>query len=211
MEEYDVFNGDADGILSLLQLRQVQAKSATLVTGVKRDINLLKKIPVNGQAKHLTVLDISMEKNMEALERQLADGASVFYADHHRAGNIPNSEKLQAHIDLDAHTCTALIVDKLLKGEKHLWAITAAYGDNLIAVADDLALKAGLTSQQAGQLQELGTLINYNGYGESLADLHYDPAELFQLLLVYQDPFACVADEDSPYAKLKQADRKSVV
>ncbi|MEJ2533090.1 MAG: DHH family phosphoesterase, partial [Halioglobus sp.] len=40
---FDVFNGDADGICALLQLRKAQPLESTLVTGVKRDINLLSR------------------------------------------------------------------------------------------------------------------------------------------------------------------------
>ncbi len=81
----------------------------------------------------------------------------------------------------------------------------AAYGDNLLTRADELADLAGLSLQQAQQLKELGTLVNYNGYGESLDDLHYHPAELFQQLLAYDDPFAVIAAQDSPYHSLKAA------
>ena len=42
MTRYDVFNGDADGICSLLQLRLAAPCDAVLVTGVKRDIALLR-------------------------------------------------------------------------------------------------------------------------------------------------------------------------
>ena len=45
---YDVFNGDADGIIALLQLRlskhKPHPKESILVTGVKRDISLLKNV-----------------------------------------------------------------------------------------------------------------------------------------------------------------------
>ena len=41
---YDVFNGDADGICALLQLRLAEPREAQLVTGVKRDINLLSRV-----------------------------------------------------------------------------------------------------------------------------------------------------------------------
>ena len=44
MRQIDVFNGDADGICALLQLRKAEPRDATLVTGVKRDINLLAKV-----------------------------------------------------------------------------------------------------------------------------------------------------------------------
>lgn len=209
MKYYDVFNGDADGILSLVQLRQVQPRDSILITGVKRDIDLLKQVPVDGRSnnsgKTITVLDVSMEKNADALQVQLNDGAEVFYADHHRSGDIPEHLHLDAHIDLDANTCTALIIDKLLNGEKHLWAITAAYGDNLISVADNLAKAAGLSVTEAVQLKELGTLVNYNGYGESLSDLHFEPADLFNKLIQYQTPFDCINDANSPFHILKTA------
>lgn len=207
MKHFDVFNGDADGILALLQLRLSNPLQAELVTGIKRDISLVKKVEVSALSvdSQVTILDISMEKNADGLAQVLDTGAQVFYADHHRAGEIPASENLDAHIDLSADTCSALIVDKLLEGKHHLWAITAAYGDNLIKVADGLAEKAGVTSEQAQLLKELGTLINYNGYGANTDDLAYHPADLFQALLQYSDPFDCIADQLSPYHKLKGA------
>jgi len=205
MTYYDVFNGDADGILSLVQLRQVQPRDSILITGVKRDIDLLKQVPVDGLHKTITVLDVSMEKNKSALQAQLTDGADVFYADHHRSGNIPQQVNLNANINLDANICTALIVDKLLNGAKHDWAIAAAYGDNLISVADELAKAANLSDTQAEQLKELGTLVNYNGYGESLTDLHFEPADLYNKLVQYPSPFDCINDQHSPFHLLKNA------
>ena len=202
---YDVFNGDADGILSLVQLRQVQPRQSVLVTGVKRDTDLLKKVPADNISKQITVLDISMEKNTDALLSHLANGTDIFYADHHRAGDIPVADNLQALIDLDANTCTALIVDGYLQGKKHLWAIAATYGDNLIAKADELSQSAGLTQQQSAQLQELGTLVNYNGYGESLQDLHFEPAKLFEALVKYESPFDCINDPNSVFTTLQRA------
>jgi hypothetical protein len=205
---FDVFNGDADGIIALLQLRLACPLSAELVTGVKRDIELLESLNINTSViaqDKLTVLDISMEKNKLALLTILESGAKVFYADHHRAGEIPTDVNLEAYIDLDADTCTSLIIDKYLQGRFHLWAITAAYGDNLIAVGDRLSSIAGLTSQQAGQLKELGTLINYNGYGANIADLHFHPAKLFTALLTYSTPFDVIADLASPFYRLRQA------
>ncbi|CAH1532034.1 conserved hypothetical protein [Vibrio jasicida] len=201
---YDIFNGDADGIIALLQLRLADPIEAKLVTGVKRDIKLVEKVDLQA-GDELTVLDISMEKNMVGLEQALAQGAHVFYADHHKAGEIPQHGNLDAHIDLDANMCTALIVDKLLDGRFHTWAITAAYGDNLIAKADALADKAGLNQEQKAQLKELGTLINYNGYGSKVDDLHFHPADLYQALKQYVSPFDAIADKASPYYQLQSA------
>ncbi|MBS9957543.1 MULTISPECIES: DHH family phosphoesterase [Vibrio] len=201
---YDIFNGDADGIIALLQLRLADPVDAQLITGVKRDIKLVEKVDVQA-GDELTVLDISMEKNMAGLEQALAQGAHVFYADHHKAGDIPQHGNLDAHIDLDANMCTALIVDKFLDGRFHDWAITAAYGDNMIAKADELANNAGLSQQQKEQLKELGTLINYNGYGSKVEDLHFHPAELYRALLKYTSPFEAIEDTASPYYQLQSA------
>lgn len=200
---YDVFNGDADGIISLVQLRLKHPQESVLVTGVKRDIALLSQAVEH--ATSVTVLDISMEKNIAALNSLLAKNVPVFYADHHRSGEMPTSELLDANIDLDANTCTAIIVDKLLDGEFHSWAIAAAYGDNLIAVADAMSDKANLTAEQSAQLKELGTLVNYNGYGSSIDDLHFHPADLYQSLVKYPDPFAMLQDSSSAFYQLREA------
>ncbi len=201
---YDIFNGDADGIIALLQLRLADPIDSQLITGVKRDIKLVEKVDVQA-GDELTVLDISMEKNMAGLEQALAQGTHVFYVDHHKAGDIPQHGNLDAHIDLDANMCTALIVDKLLEGRFHTWAITAAYGDNLIAKADALADQAGLNNEQKAQLKELGTLINYNGYGSKVDDLHFHPADLYRALVQYISPFEVIEDKASPYYQLQLA------
>jgi len=205
---YDIFNGDADGIIALLQLRLANPVESGLVTGVKRDIDLLTQLTERvelSQSDKLTVLDISMEKNKPGLLKALNEGAEVFYADHHRAGEIPQSVYLGAHIDLDADTCTALIIDRLLDGRFHHWAITAAYGDNLIAKGDVLSKAAGLSVEQSDQLKELGTLINYNGYGTAVEDLHFHPAALYRALVEYSSPFDVIADTSSPFYRLQDA------
>ena len=69
---YDVFNGDADGIIALLQFRLAEPKVSTLITGVKRDIQLLQQVPAL-KATSVTVLDISLEKNITALDELLVN------------------------------------------------------------------------------------------------------------------------------------------
>ncbi|KFZ37079.1 acetyltransferase [Shewanella mangrovi] len=202
--QYDIFNGDADGIISLVQLRLAEPKTAQLVTGVKRDIALLKQVnAVDGDG--ILVLDISMEKNIDALERILTSGAVVTYIDHHRTGSIPQSPNLTTHIDTAANTCTALIVDNLLSGRYRDWAIAAAYGDNMIAVADELVEARRLSTDDSAFLRELGTLVNYNGYGAEISDLHIAPAALFQALVQYESPFMLRDDESSPFYQLQAA------
>ncbi|MDP7593014.1 MAG: DHH family phosphoesterase [Litorilituus sp.] len=205
---YDVFNGDADGLIALLQLRlstqRAQPKDSRLITGVKRDINLLKLVDV-AQALSVTVLDISLEKNAEALNRLLENKVEVFYVDHHRAGDLPDSNFLSSIIDTDANTCTSLLVNNHLNGEFVYWAIAAAFGDNMQASAQALAVEVGLSMTQQTLLQELGIYINYNGYGSAVEDLHFHPADLYHQLLHYPDPFVLIAEQDSIFAQLKSA------
>ncbi|MEI8644261.1 DHHA1 domain-containing protein [Pseudoalteromonas sp. Hal040] len=201
---YDIFNGDADGIIALLQLQLANPIESVKVTGVKRDIQLLKKItPQAGD--NIRVLDISMEKNMAELHDALCVGARVMYVDHHKAGDIPNHANLFAHIDLDANMCTSLIVSNLIDKQYHLWAITAAYGDNLFAKADSEADKLGVTELEKSQLKAFGTYINYNGYGSEVADLHFAPADLFNELLKYKSPLDAINDSESVYYVLEKA------
>ena len=202
--KYDIFNGDADGIIALLQLQLANPTNTVKVSGVKRDIQLMQKItPKAGDC--IRVLDISMEKNMPALHDALCVGARVMYVDHHKAGNIPNHPNLYAHIDLDANMCTSLIVSNLIDKQFHLWAITAAYGDNLFAKADSEADKLRLTELKKSQLKAFGTYINYNGYGSEVGDLHFAPENLLELLLQYKSPFDAIADKNSVYFTLEQA------
>jgi hypothetical protein len=187
MKSYDVFNGDADGICALIQLRLAEPKQADLITGVKRDINLLNKLPVT--ACDVTVLDISFDKNRDAVENLLAAGANITYVDHHKTGDLIKHDNLHIDIDLKPSTCTSLLVDKRLEGRYRAWALTAAFGDNLIEVALTLGKESGFTDQDLDALQELGTLINYNGYGEVESDLFFEPAELYKILVAYESPF----------------------
>ena len=198
---FDVFNGDADGILALVQLRLAEPKESTLITGVKRDISLLKQVD-KSQATSVTVLDISMEKNIDALNDLLAANIPVSYTDHHRAGDIPSSSLLTANIDTDANTCTSLLVNQQLGGQFANWAITAAYGDNLFDSAEALADEVGLSQVAREQLKALGIAINYNGYGATEADLHFHPAELYKQLLEYPDPLVMAQENTELYQTL---------
>ncbi len=48
---------------------------------------------------------------------------------------------------------------------------------------------------QLAQLRELGECINYNAYGDNVEDLHYHPADLYQTLSRYPDPFQFITGE----------------
>jgi len=205
---YDVFNGDADGIIALLQLRlskqEEQPNESTLITGVKRDISLLTQVDVN-IATSVTVLDISLEKNNDALVQLLEKEVDVFYVDHHRTGDIPQSKQLVSLLDTDANTCTSLLVNKHLDGEFVTWAIAAAFGDNMQASAEALAEQQNLSTAQQSLLKELGVYINYNGYGRSVDDLHFHPEDLFHTLSNYVDPFELIHEPGSVFSQLKEA------
>jgi len=190
----DVFNGDADGICALHQLRLAHPATSTLITGVKRDIALVKQV-VAAAGDDVTVLDISLDKNRDELIRVLESGASVRYFDHHFAGDIPQHENLDVNIDTDANVCTSLLVNASLKDQFLPWAVTAAFGDNLFTSAEEAAKPLALSAEQLEQLKELGTCINYNGYGATLDDLIYTPEALYRLIQPYADPFTFINDE----------------
>ena len=199
--QIDVFNGDADGICALVQLRLAQPAQSRLVTGVKRDIQLLEHLPVQ-KNDQLTVLDISLKKNRTALDRILQQGATVFYVDHHESGDIPQHSNLKAIINTDANTCTSLLVDQHLGGKYRAWAVTAAFGDNLIDSAEQAAHTLSLSANQLKQLKDLGIYINYNGYGSSIADLYFPPDALFRELASYASPFDFMAGNSTVYQRL---------
>ena len=201
MTAYDLFNGDADGICSLIQLRLAHPKSTTLVTGVKRDNALLENIDAK-QGDEITVLDLAMARNTAELNRVLEQGAQVLYLDHHHAGDIPNHPNLEAHIKTASDTCTALIVDELIDKQLPLWAIVGAYGDNLIDVADAYANQLNLTDAQKQELKALGIALNYNGYGEQLSDLWFNPADLYRSAAKYSSPFTYIKEEADTIATL---------
>ncbi len=194
MAYIDVFNGDADGICALHQLRLANPVKSQLVTGVKRNINLLQDLQVQS-GDEVTVLDISLDKNREGLLRILQAGARVQYFDHHFAGDIPEHDALQAHIDTDANMCSSLLVNEYLDGQFLPWAVTAAYGDNLYSAAEQAAQPLNLDHAQLEQLKLLGTCINYNGYGASLDDLIFTPDNLYQMVKPYRNPFDFINNE----------------
>jgi single-stranded DNA-specific DHH superfamily exonuclease len=184
---YDVFNGDADGICALHQLRLERPLASVLVTGVKRDIALLQRVPAQA-GDSVTVLDLSAAVNHDALVALLARGVRVGYFDHHHPGELPASPLLEATIDTRPAVCTSMLVDRHLGGRRQTWAIVAAFGDNLAVEARGLAARRGIAAAEVAVLQELGEALAYNAYGETIADLVIDPAALYRLLAPYDDP-----------------------
>ncbi len=192
--DFDVFNGDADGIIALHQFRlHSPSPEAKLITGVKRDIKLLDKVQ-DTRNTSITVFDISLDSNREALLKLLKQENRVTYIDHHFAGAIPDSPLLTTHIDPTSTLCTSLIVDALLDGRYRAWAVAAAYGDNLHDAALLAAKQLSIDESQLASLRELGELLNYNGYGADISDLHFAPDKLYCALRPYQDPFVFLSE-----------------
>lgn len=193
MRRIYAFNGDADGLCALQQLRLAagQGGEAVLVTGVKRDIALLARVSASA-GDECTVLDVSLDVNRAGLVAVLATGAQVRYFDHHFAGEIPQGGALELHIDPSPKLCTSLIVDRYLGGRFRSWAAVGAFGDSLTDEGRAVAKEAGLGDADTEALRELGLAVNYNAYGESIADLHVAPAELAREMLPYSNPLEFV-------------------
>lgn len=198
---FDVFNGDADGICALIQLRLARPVESILITGIKRDVTLLAKVSVK-PGDEVVVLDISLDKNRTDLTRILNQGAQVFYVDHHMPGDIPNHPALTTLIDTDPDTCTSLLIDQHLQGRYRAWAVTAAFGDNLESKAAQVADTLSLSSTQVDQLKQLGICINYNGYGSSIEDLHFAPDALYREMAPFASPFDFISGNPAVFQKL---------
>jgi hypothetical protein len=198
MAYIDCFNGDADGICALTQIRLHNPVESKLVTGVKRDINLMDRV-VAKSGDIVTVLDVSLDKNRLGLEQTLAQGAEVFYCNHHYAGEIPEHPKLNALINTTPDVCTSLLINKTLKGRLLAWAVVGTFGDNLSRSAAALAKPLDLDDSQLELLQNLGIYINYNGYGAALEDLYFNPAELFKRTVAHRTPQEFIHEDASAF------------
>jgi hypothetical protein len=203
MTYYDIFNGDADGLCALHQLRLVEPREAVLVTGVKRDLRLVERVDARS-GDELTVLDVSMQDNAEALLKLLARGVRCQYFDHHYPGDMPSHQNLHAIIDTSPDVCTSLLVDRHLGGCLRPWAVVAAFGDNLDETARLAAAPLQLAPEQLDRLAELGRLLNYNGYGEQIDDLVFPPATLYQIVSRHRDPFTFI-EEEPAFDMLRQS------
>ena len=166
------YNGDADGICSMVQWGLIHGVEGTRVTGVKRDIQLLNRVnPTDGD--EIIVMDISLARNHSRAEELSRLGFSITWFDHHLEGE--RIEALNSHIDTSSSVCTASIVERFL-GIKSDWSEVALHGDGL----SDYSSKP--------ELKELGELLNYNGYGADLSDLHFHPDDLMLLCLQSKTP-----------------------
>jgi single-stranded DNA-specific DHH superfamily exonuclease len=201
MAHFDVFNGDADGICSLHQLRLATPRDAVLVTGAKRDIALLHRVPAQA-GDHVTALDISLAVNRDALEALLARGVHVEYFDHHYSGPPLAHPRLDAVLDPSPDVCTGILVDRHLGGRFRAWAVVAAFGDNLLQPAAALAASRDLAGADVQRLHKLGDLLAYNAYGDDVADLVVPPQAMYRALHGYDDPLRFLDDHPEPLRRI---------
>jgi len=199
----DIFNGDADGICSLVQLRNADPQDSELITGVKRDIALANRVKF-ASGDEVTILDVSFDKNREGVVAALNAGANVRYFDHHFAGEIPMHERLQTHINTAPDICTSLLVNGYLKGKYRAWAVVGAFGDNLSKSAAACAAPLALSESDVGKLEALGRYLNYNGYGANIADLHFPPAELYRRVANFTGPLDFIEGDAETFSALEE-------
>ena len=181
------YNGDADGICSMVQWGLVHGIEGKRITGVKRDIELLDRVQAV-QGDEVIVMDISLARNHDRATALIESEIPVTWFDHHLAGE--EIIGLNSFIDTSKDVCTAYIVNRhlapslqhgLLPASLYDWAVTALYGDGLG--------QSPFTDEEVNlELSELGELLNYNGYGATLDDLHFHPDELMQLCLAAKTP-----------------------
>ena len=202
MVQYDVFNGDADGICALQQFRLANPSDSTLITGLKRDIQLLKGLAVEANSQ-INVMDISFDKNRDDVIRLNDLGTHIAYFDHHFAGEIPQRDELNAFIDTNANTCTSLIMNQYLKGAHSKWAVVGAFGDNLDESALKLAHSLDLDKETIEAFKQLGICLNYNGYGFDIDDLIFHPKDLYLKLKPYKNPLDFI-NQDPAYKILSE-------
>jgi hypothetical protein len=184
-----VFNGDADGIISQHLLALSGVAPATRITGLKREIHLLDRVS-GADAVELYVFDINLASNRADLLRLLENpGTTVTWYDHHEPGDIPASPRLTAHIVNARGACTALLVHAAHPGDPR-WAAMAAFGDNVPEAAEALLRPLSPSPGETAALREAGELINYNAYGETPADVLFQPLAVAERMAPFSDPAA---------------------
>ena len=134
------------------------------------------------------MLDVSLDVNRAGLIALLDRGVSVRYFDHHFAGEIPAHPGLEAHIDLSPNVCTSLIVDRTLDGRFRPLGDRGRVRRQPDRGGGRARRAVGLAPDVAARLKALGVAINYNAYGETIADLHVPPVELAAEMLPFVDP-----------------------
>ena len=187
--DYDFFNGDADGMISLHQFRMYCPANTIKHTGIKRDIDLLRYAAGLHDTK-LYVFDLSLESNETHVSHALANGNKLVWFDHHTPGALLDHENIKCYIDTDPNVCTSWLVDQYIDGMHRPWTIAGAYGDNLHELAKKI--NPSFTDERMSMLKMLGETLNYSGYGNTEADLISHPLETYKDMSKYEDPIEYV-------------------
>ena len=187
MIHYDIFNGDADGIVSLHQYRMhFPVTRVELVTGVKRDVELLRHMRLVKHSR-LTVFDISHKTNEAHVQGILSNNNRIVWFDHHDAGMVYPNNMFRLTFDTSPTVCTNMLVDSYVDGLYRPWTIVGAFGDNLHEQAAEL--NPGFDDMKMCHLKEIGETLNYNGYGNKESDLTVHPKDVYLDLSKYDSPF----------------------
>jgi hypothetical protein len=192
------FNGDADGIISQHVAKISGIEPAIRITGLKRDLKLLGRIPPEiaapdaNRGVDLHVFDVNLRDNLPDLLRLLENPlTTVRWHDHHEPGEIPDSPhigtRLKTRIVTARGTCTALLAHADYPGADPRWAAMAAWGDNLPEAAEALLKPLALHPIEVRELCEAGELINYNAYGEDDGDVLFAPLAVAERMATFTD------------------------
>jgi hypothetical protein len=147
------------------------------VTGVKRDVNLVARVNA-GEGDLVTVMDVSHAKNRKDVQRTLDSGAIVEYFDHHDPKELIDHANITYHINTEPNISTGLIVNSHVNGKNRLWSIATAFGDNHIDLAMNMAQSENLSDEQILILKNIGLVVNYNSYGQTVDDLFFSPEKI---------------------------------
>jgi len=187
---YDLFNGDADGIISLYQYRKWKPSPfAELYTGIKRDVTLLRHL-TDVKSGLINVFDISMKTNEGYIPQLINNDNTITWFDHHEMSDDENILASVMHrVDKSPDCCTAMMVDQHVGGQFRSWTICAAYGDNLHESAIKLNDQTNHSSDEMTRLKTIGETLNYNGYGNVESDLTSHPRDVYVDLTAFDCPF----------------------
>jgi hypothetical protein len=127
MRYFDVFNGDADGICALHQLRLADPLDSTLVTGLKRDIALLGSVPA-GDGDVVLVLDICARPHRDALQAPSTAAPSTTSTTTSRA-TCRKHPRCTRCSTTPASPARARSCEPLSSRTFAIWAAVGAFGD----------------------------------------------------------------------------------
>lgn len=193
MKYYDIFNGDADGLISLHQYRMFFPKKSKPISGVKRDVKLLRHV-LNVKKSIITVFDISHRSNADYVESILSNSNKITWFDHHEADYYRPGNNFRMNLDSDPNCCTSWLVDQYIDGAHRPWTLAAAYGDNMDSLVE--RINPAFSEHTLKVLKEVGQTLNYNGYGNTIEDLNADPVDVYNDMKQYESPFKYKRDSE---------------